>query len=145
MKNTTCNQFSGFYFCFPLPHFWRLKTLQKHLFFEFSFLSLFFGDISSLKIKGWHLDNVEFSLDFCCSQCVPITLSLCSQLFPPLCSQCVPKHFPKKTTLECISFALISTLVIYILSPKGGDHNLSILGLSKARLIPKIENHGYES
>jgi hypothetical protein len=47
-------------------------------------------------------------------------------------SQCVPKHVPDSTSLYPISFALSSTFITYIITPKGRDYNTSILEQFKA-------------
>jgi hypothetical protein len=44
----------------------------------------------------------------------------------PLGSQCVLKNVPNITSLYPIAFALSSTFLTYICSPKGGDYITSI-------------------
>ncbi len=49
-------------------------------------------------------------------------------------SQCVPNHVPDSTSLYPMSFALSSTFITYIITPKGRDYNTCILGLFKSLL-----------
>jgi hypothetical protein len=42
-----------------------------------------------------------------------------------------PQNVPHNTSIYPISFALSSTLVIYLTMPKGRDYNIFILGQSK--------------
>jgi hypothetical protein len=81
-------------------------------------------------------------LEFCCSQCVPIKFSKGFQHVPQVFNvflnmflklpMCFFNMFPIAPHFIIISFALSSTLVTYIEESKGGDYNISILGLSKA-------------
>ncbi len=64
------------------------------------------------------------------SHCVPMKFSNSFQT----CfknSQCVPQHVSNITSLYLIHFALYSILETYASRPKGGDRDISILGLCK--------------
>jgi hypothetical protein len=79
---------------------------------------------------GFLLFSNMFTQVFMYSRKFPMGFPICSQSF-----QCVPQYVVlKKSSICLISFALSSTLVTYITSPKGKDNNIGvpILGLSKA-------------